>query len=96
MSRERQWKVSLKSDKLGARTDSGWVSFSVQESAVANKFRLSLTDVHSHVKPNQFSCKAQKEQGRKAAEDLKAISVSNAASENKQQPSEFFPAAFYL
>lgn len=48
------------------------------------------------MKPNQFSCKAQKEQGRKTAEDLKAISVSTAASENKQQPSDnhFFQRPF--
>lgn len=30
MSRERQRKVSLRSDKLGARTDFGWVSFIAQ------------------------------------------------------------------
>lgn len=29
-----------------------WVSFSAQESAIANKFRLSVTDVHSRVKQN--------------------------------------------
>lgn len=34
--------------------------------------------------------KAQKEQGRKAVEGLKVISVSTAASEKKQQLSEFF------